>query len=367
MYKEQLSLAIEQTIQNDFERFKYCEYVKKRQKDAGCVCLYGTGKFFNDYIQNIKNFDYVCDSNSEKWGKVFAGRQCISPEQLLKLKNVVVFIMVGQYKEISKFLTKKGIENYYFGDLYLNIYDEQYSKSWFKQNKEHILNALDYFEDDWSKKVYTNIICNRIAPEYSNMSFHDLEEQGEYFSTGILKLTDSEYFVDCGAYNGDSIKSFIKSVNGKFKAIYGFEFDSTNFNQMLHDSVISSNNKIELFNFGVSDKEDEIFITSSGTGSHISKNGKNKVKLYPLDKVLHNKNVTFIKMDIEGSEKQALIGAKEIIKEQKPKLAISVYHKLDDLWKIPCYIKKLNNSYKLKMRHHTAVVWDTNCYAYIEE
>lgn len=71
-------------------------------------------------------------------------------------------------------------------------------------------------------------------------------------------------------------------------------------------------------------------------------------------------------MDIEGAEQDGLKGAQEIITNQHPKLAISMYHKLDDMWKIPQYIKQLCPDYKLYARHHTAVAWDTDCYAYVE-
>lgn len=70
-------------------------------------------------------------------------------------------------------------------------------------------------------------------------------------------------------------------------------------------------------------------------------------------------------MDIEGSELKALFGAEEIIKLQKPKLAICVYHKPEHLWEIPLYIKKILPEYKLFFRHHTSLEYETVCYATI--
>lgn len=367
MYKEQLMKAIDQVIENKFERYEYCQNVKRRKKEAKYICLYGTGHFFEDYVQNINDFDYVCDSNSEKWGKTFAGRVCLSPEELEKLESVVVFIMVGKYQAISEMLTKKGIENYYFGDLFLDIYDEQYSPAWFENNRKAILETVDLFEDEWSKKVYTNVICNRIAPKYADMDFHDMEEQGEYFDTGIFTLEENECMVDAGAYNGDSIQAFLKATKGNFEAIYGFEFDKTNFNEMLEKKDIANDERIHLYQMGVSNKPKEMSIVHAGTGSYVTNYGEEKVELNPLDQILKDKKITFLKMDVEGSEMEGLEGAIQIIKQQHPKLAISVYHKLDDMWKIPQYIKMLNPAYKLYLRHHTAVAWDTDCYAYIEE
>ena len=84
-----------------------------------------------------------------------------------------------------------------------------------------------------------------------------------------------------------------------------------------------------------------------------------------LDQSLKDKKVTFIKMDVETYELKALQGAKEIITRQTPKLAISAYHYLSDLWEVPLAIKEMVPEYKIYLRHHSPVVWDTDCYAFI--
>jgi len=73
--------------------------------------------------------------------------------------------------------------------------------------------------------------------------------------------------------------------------------------------------------------------------------------------------VDFIKMDIEGAEMDAIDGAAKIIRELKPRLAISAYHKPDDLWEIPIKLKSLNPSYKLYFGHHSPVRWESVFYA----
>ena len=73
--------------------------------------------------------------------------------------------------------------------------------------------------------------------------------------------------------------------------------------------------------------------------------------------------VTLIKMDIEGAELQSLKGAKRIIQHDKPKLAICIYHKPEDMVEIPLYIKELVPEYKLYIRHHSSNVSDTVLYA----
>lgn len=366
MYKEQLDQAISQAIHDGFTAWQRCEFVKKRKAQAKTVCLYGTGNFYRDYVQHMETYDYVCDSNPEKWGKIFDGRTCLSPRQLSELKAPVVFVMLGDCNEVLDSLKKQGIESYFFGELYTNVYDEQYTSEWFEENRKEMLDALDLFEDEQSRQIYVNAICNRIAPEYSKKTFHGMEQRGEYFGTGILPIGEDECYVDIGAYDGDSIHAFMKAADGKFQQIYGFEPDPDNYTRLRQDEAIQSNNRIQILNQGISCEEKTAGIVSEGTGSHITES-PGTVKLDSLDHTLKDKRVTFIKMDIEGAEQDGLEGAKHIISSQHPKLAVSVYHRLDDMWKIPGYIKKLCQDYKLYLRHHTAVAWDTDCYAYVDQ
>lgn len=366
LHKQQLKRAIFQAIGNEYERYKYCEFVKRRRNEADTICLYGTGDFYINYVQHIKKYDYVCDSNPQKWGQVFDGRECISPMQLFQMDSVVVFVMLGKYKEVIEELNRYHIESYFFGDLFLNVFNEQYTSSWFQKNRKAMLDTIDIFEDEQSKEIYVNSICNRIAPQYAQKTFHEMEERGEYFGTGIFELGDDECYVDAGAYDGDSIKAFMEAVKGNFEQIYGFELDAENYQAMKNNPEFVLDNRIQLFNRGISSEEKKASIIRDGHSSRILEGTNEYSGFECLDNILGNKRITLIKMDIEGAEREGLKGARNIISSQNPKLAISVYHRLDDMWRIPQYIKELCPDYKIYMRHHTAVVWDTDCYAYVK-
>lgn len=73
--------------------------------------------------------------------------------------------------------------------------------------------------------------------------------------------------------------------------------------------------------------------------------------------------IDLIKMDIEGAEISALSGAVNIIQKLKPKLAITAYHKDQDLWEIPSLIKKMNPNYKIYFDHHLPITWESCFYA----
>lgn len=82
-----------------------------------------------------------------------------------------------------------------------------------------------------------------------------------------------------------------------------------------------------------------------------------------LDDLFKNTKISFIKMDIEGSEYEALKGMRNIVISQKPKMAICIYHQENHLWSIPLLLKELNKDYKIYIRHYGLNCWDTVCYA----
>ena len=361
-YKNKLIKAINYAIESDYEIYKKQLKINKRLEDAQNVCIFGTGGFFEGYNCYLKKYDYVIDNDENKIGKLFCGKECIQIDKLKKLEDVVVVIMIGNYKEVKKQLDKLGVENYIFYEIFLNVYTEYHNANWFSDNKNKILDALEFFEDDMSKEIYVELICNRIAPMYSEKTFHELEIKGEY----MHKLSENECMLDAGAYDGDTIIKFIKQVKGKFNKIYGFELDKINYENMNENlTSIANRGKIILYNYGVSNCSKKINYVVSKTGSHVDNIGQASAEIVKIDDILSDKVVTFIKMDIEGSELEALEGAKEVICNNSPKLTISAYHKLEHLWEVPLFIKSLNSNYKLVLRHNSPLVWDTNCYAYL--
>ena len=95
--------------------------------------------------------------------------------------------------------------------------------------------------------------------------------------------------------------------------------------------------------------------------------GNSVVKGVTLDEIIKDEKVTYIKLDVEGSELKALEGAKNTIKKNKPRLAICIYHKLEDILELPLYILDLVPEYKFYIRHYCSCMWETVLYAVIPE
>lgn len=183
-----------------------------------------------------------------------------------------------------------------------------------------------------------------------------------YFDLPWLPHVADEVFVDGGAYDGASSKNFAAWAKS-FEHIYAFEPDVANL--PLCEETLSefSKEKTDVFACGL--WHEETTLSFDGKASPMSKvddKGAEHVAVDALDHVLAGKRVTFIKMDIEGAEMEALRGAEQLIRTQHPKLAISVYHKPDDIEEIPAFIHEMYPAYKMYLRHYTLLQYDTVIY-----
>lgn len=363
MYKKRLNKAVDIAISTDYRIHDRAVQVRNALYAHKNVCIFGTGEFFEDCAtqEHLTRFEYVSDNNPACWGKEFKGRKCLSPQELSEMDDVGVLIMIGEWRPVYAQLRALGIDCWPMDWYTMNVYDPKYSPEWFENNREKIVNTVDLFADELSKEIYVEAVCNRIAPSMATKIFNEIKTPGEYFDSDVFKMSEEEYLVDAGAYKGDSIDKLLTATKGKFGAIYSFELDNDIFQELEKTAEKYDLNKIKLFNAGVSDKCEEFeYGYVQGEEKHIA-------KVTPIDIALPSEKVTYIKMDVETYELKALEGAKRIIQTQKPKLCISAYHYLSDLWEVPLKIKALNAGYTVFLRHHSPAVWDTDCYAYVKE
>jgi FkbM family methyltransferase len=333
------------------------------------VVFYGCGAILNSIVESWnehvgRKIDYCCDSDSGKWGKLFCGAKCLSPNELVAIKDkCVVFVTIGDFKPVYTFLKESGFPS--VNQLYK--YDLVASEFLARHDQEEVLAKLcqtyELLEDEQSQKVFDAII-NRVLGDGINIDIMlDVCEKKQYFPPDLIKLSEHERLVDIGAFNGDTIRDFVGRTQGKFDQIFSFEVDAINY-MALQENVrkMPEENRIKIFNLGIWDSECEITYSIGESQSTVGF-GEGKGHVMPLDEVLREDKVTFVKMDIEGAEPQALRGARNIIKNQKPKLAICIYHDFRHLWEIPLYIKSLAPEYKIYLRHHTNLEYETVCYA----
>lgn len=220
--------------------------------------------------------------------------------------------------------------------------------------------AYNFFDEDTSRYV----IMDRIRSYLLGMPMKSYPLP-QYFEPDLFSLTENEVFVDAGFFSGDTTEEFIRQTKGKFKRIYGFEPDSKNIEKAA--SLTAKHKNITLIQKGVWDKEDVLHFSSNATAGQITETGNITVPVTSID-IFFTNNVydeypTFIKMDIEGAEKKALIGSENTIRKAAPKLAICVYHKPEDIYELPKLMHEYSLKYKFALRHYTRLWFETVCYA----
>jgi FkbM family methyltransferase len=238
----------------------------------------------------------------------------------------------------------------------------------FAQNQDRVKKVVSLFSDEESKRTYLKVIKYRQTYHPKDYPRGNKEEGG-YFRYSFFTFSNNEVLIDCGAYTGDTIEEFL-SMNVGYEKIIAFEPESKSF-QMLKKKY-NKNSKIMLINAGTYSKDGELYFSGSNSWGKVSETSKSadnevSIKVRSIDGLHLQEKVTFIKMDIEGSEFKALMGAKETILRDKPKLAVCLYHLNEDMVRIAEYIHELVPEYKLYVRHNSSypLLIDTILYATI--
>ncbi|MFT2112606.1 FkbM family methyltransferase [Marinomonas sp. 2405UD68-3] len=218
-------------------------------------------------------------------------------------------------------------------------------------------------DDDASKRCLKAIIDFRSSP--SSQYYVENDWLAQYFPPWLLDLPlwkEGISFVDCGSYIGDTLDSAISILSQteiKLNTMICFEPDPKNFSCLKEKAKKYKHEGVSTFLYpcGVW-KENTILNFSAGesqgkfTDKNTNENTSNLLPVVSLDHVCAGTTVNFIKMDIEGAEPQAIEGAKQLIIEQTPLLAISVYHETSHLWQIAQMIHSYNNNYTFKLHCH---------------
>ena len=348
----------------------YRQEVLEITKSKKFVVFYGCGGVFRNIAETTwkdligSKIDYCCDSNPETWGKTVAGITCISPTELEKIKDeCVVFISLGDCNPVLAYLTKNQFPCIYI----IYKYDLVSSEYLSHQNLERVAVKLEQVRemlaDHRSIQVFDAILNRLLDGDAPAGLMSYVCEGDQYFPPDLINLGSNESFVDAGAFTGDTVSDFLNRTGNKFNSIHAFELDSSNFKALQKTaSDASTSGKIFLYPDGLWNEPKEITYSVEKTQSTIGA-GSQKGRVVRLDDAIGDARVTFLKMDIEGAEPQALEGSRQTILRNKPTLAICVYHHFKDLWEIPLYIKSLVPEYRIYLRHHTNLEYETVCYA----
>ncbi len=215
-------------------------------------------------------------------------------------------------------------------------------------NHKYWNNVWELLEDDNSRTIFNDFIKFSITGDYHWFDRYNFAPQEQYFES--FMGYNKEVFVDAGGFIGDTSLEFTQRYPD-YSAIYLFEPSQKNIQQAKLNLKHLKN--IHFVEQGVSDSIGEmLFNEGLGSSSYVSEEGNTKVSLTTIDDAV-KEPVSFIKMDLEGFEGAAIEGARQQIADNTPKLAIAVYHKGDDMWRLMQQVFQINNNYRIRLGHYT--------------
>ena len=236
-----------------------------------------------------------------------------------------------------------------------------FSRAFIKENEAAFDEVYRRLADEESKKVYLDILNFKVSGKIDYLLSSFADKSAIY--RDILHLNEHENILDLGAYDGDTIREFLEAANGAYDYITALEPDEKNFAKLLKNTEELDN--IACLNMGAWHQKDTlIFAKKAGRNSKLSAEGVS-VPVTDIDSL--QLAPTFIKMDIEGSELNALKGAEETIRRYTPKLYICAYHRNEDLFALPLKVWELHNDYRIYFRHLKYIpAWESNFYCVIK-
>ena len=219
--------------------------------------------------------------------------------------------------------------------------------------------------DDLSRREVREQLMWRYWLDYSALS-PALDGRGTYFPLDLLSPAEDEVFVDCGGFDGDTGRSFSEHWGGRFRHAFPFEPDPAN-RAALASNVekLGLTPRITVMPFAVGNVNGPVsFACSSSAASHVTaKDGGAAIECRRLDDIEWPLTPTYIKMDIESAEPEAIAGAAELLRKHHPVLAICTYHRSEHLWQIPNLIRSIAPEYSLFLRRYAEECWEGVCYA----
>jgi FkbM family methyltransferase len=347
------------------------------------IVLYGAGNLGRSVLKRLRSADVdpiaFADDTLSKQGKTIDGLQVYPPEEIARRFGSDLTFVVTILNPALRFLDAKenlrrrtgcdAISLFDLGRMFpdaLLPYLQYDTPGHVLKSSDDIRRAFDVFADEESRRQFVAHVEFRLTANYQKLP---AKSQPAYFPADLIpELPADCVFVDCGAYDGDTIRQFLSHQSGRFGKVVAFEPDRQNYENLstyVQSLEADVSSRIQLYHGAVGDSSGEIAFNETGDMSAaVSADGRGKVALFAIDDVLSsNGATTYIKLDVEGFEPQALTGAHRILKAERPFLAVSVYHRPEDLWRIPLSLHDLNHGYSLGLRTEGDDGMDVVCYA----
>ena len=359
-------MKLKENILDSIGNIDLWDYLKNVKKP---ILIYGMGNGADKIIDTLSSYGIeYCDvfaSDDFVRGHSYRGRRVLSYSEAKKIYGdfVILLSFGSKLDNVLSHIYELDKENELYAPDVPIAGKDLFNLSFFSKNYPLFEEARNLLSDERSIQVYDNVIKYKLS---GKISFLREIEDSEDDVGNILNYDSFESYLDLGAYNGDTIKKYLK-LCPKLKKIYAFEPDIKNFKKLSSLELNYPDLDLNLYNMASYSSDTTLYFSQSGNrNSSISATPSYESKTLNIQAVRPDEyidKVDFIKFDVEGNEFESLKGCQKIIDNSNPQMLISVYHRSDDLFKIPIELNKMNSSYKMYLRKHKYIPsWDLNLY-----
>ena len=237
-----------------------------------------------------------------------------------------------------------------------------FTPEYFREHQAELEQVYGLLADDESRQIYADLLAYKLSGKLEYLYRHMGSREEDFGS--ILTPGPGSVYVDLGAYDGDTVEEFIRHCPD-YGWIWALEPDPKNFRKL--QAAAGELPRTTLVPKGSYSGEGELtFSARGGRNSALAESGKKlrPVELTSVDALLQGNRADYIKMDVEGVERETLLGCRETIARWKPQLSVAAYHRTGDLWELPLLVRKLGPDYRLYLRRHKYVpAWEIILYA----
>lgn len=349
---------------------------------GGFLVLFGAGELGRKTLAGLRSLGIVplaiADNKTSLQGTLLEGVPVLSPEVAVERWGSTAVFVVATYNTAAPTnqLRAAGAAHVIPYAVLFAAHPEAFlpflclgPSSAVLAQADDIRRAFSLFHDEASKSEFVRQLERRLflGFESPRESLSQEARSSEYFPEAVYTPLADEVFIDCGAYDGDTIRRFLVRRRNVFQEIVAIEPDpmtAERLAQYVGCLPPGIRSKIRVVVRAVSDTAGPLAFQSTGTVSaSVSSGGTREVLADTLDVLLRGVRPTLIKMDLEASEPRAVAGARRVIQEHVPVLAVCVYHRASHLWQIPLQMAAMSPDYVFFLRAHAEDCWDVSVYA----
>lgn len=353
------------------------EYLQKTDKT---VVLYGMGNGGDKVMDACASkgiaVSGVFASDGFARGNLFHGmpvRSWSETKAVYGAENLIVLLCFGTSRpEVLENILRIASEAELYAPDVPAFGDGLFDRAFFEAHREKLERARALFCDEESVRIFDNVLWYKLTGDIRYLL--DAESDTEEIREHILQPEGIRFYADLGAYNGDTVREILECAP-QLERVYALEPDARNYKKLEAYAKTETRAEVRAINAGAWCESTTLYFDKSGNrnasfGVNRSQSLEERpvklieVRAEPLDCVLDGERVDYIKYDVEGSERKALLGSQKTVARWMPTMLVSLYHRNEDLFSLPMLIHELFPDYRgyYLRRMRGVPAWDLNLY-----